>query len=117
MHSPDIENIRYLANFWSHMVGHTVTINDLSTKISHIDESDPNQIRVEGSDDWWFIQDMTWNPSVSEAYDNIQAFFGMTSLPDGSLRMGKRFIPHPTSYQELVDVVISLRLNHSSPFF
>ncbi len=103
------EILDYLTNFWDHSVGSTVTTGGGGTySIIEISSEDESQVRLNNSNDWHFIQDLTWNPSIEEANHKVFTKLGVDFFGE-TIRFNKIFKPIPTTFEELYDCTADIR--------
>lgn len=103
--------IQYLMNFWEHSLHDTLIDKEGKIqKIRKISNSNPEQIQVIKSKNWYFIQDFAWNPSLDEAISTICKKLDIRINQDDTLFKNGVFRPKPTTFQELGSSIAEFRV-------
>lgn len=104
------EVFEYLMNFWDHTIGSTVkTLDGEVFFISHINQDDKCQVAL--NDDvqyWYFIQDLTWFPSLKEAIKSVCEKIDISVYHD-SIQYQRVIKPIPQSFEELYEAITDIR--------
>lgn len=102
------EILEYLTNFWDHSVGSTVSTMDGGTySIIEVSNEDDTQVRL-NENNWYFIQDLSWQPSLDEAISKVFKNLNVEVFSD-TIRFNKIIKPLPTSFEELYDYTADIR--------
>jgi lipopolysaccharide biosynthesis protein len=107
----DTQVVQYLMNFWEHSLHDTlIDKGGKVQKIRKICNSNPEQIQVIKSKNWYFIQDFMWNPSLEEATNMVCKKLEIRINADGTLFKNGVFRSKPETFQELYSTITEFRV-------
>lgn len=98
--------IQYLMNFWEPSIDDTLD----QRKIKKISKQYPSQIQFHDDNNWYFVQDYKWSPSLNEAIISTCKSLDIGyNFENDELYKNRIFRPIPKSFQELYETIVEYR--------